>query len=135
MPVLKFKECTLSNIIATKATFSTFCFFESCLFVEKSEEHKRLSKLDGSLLQSINLCLVNILPKVFEVWRFLYISFTFGNTLELLRLYVSSMQVGDIAKISNKKNAQKVKQEKLAIFTKILIHTFHALCFHYTYCL
>ena len=45
------------------------------------------------------------------------------------------MRAGDIAKISNKKNAQKVKQEKLAIFTKILIHTFHALCFHYTYCL
>ena len=28
------------------------------------------------------------MPKVFEVWRFLYISLTFGNTFGLLGLYV-----------------------------------------------
>ena len=58
------------------------------LFVEQFEEHKSLFKLDGCLLQSINLCLANIFPKVFEVWRFPYISLTFGNAFGLLGLYV-----------------------------------------------
>ena len=34
------------------------------------------------------MCLVNILPKVFEVWRFPYIFVTFGNAFKLLGLYV-----------------------------------------------
>ena len=69
VPILKFKEFSLYNIITTKAAFSAFC----CLFAEKLEEHKSLFKLDGCLLQSINLSLANILPNVFKVSRFLYI--------------------------------------------------------------
>ena len=51
------------------------------------EEHKSLFKLDVSLSQSTNLCLRNILPRVFEIWKFSYICLTFGNTFELLGLF------------------------------------------------
>ena len=54
------------------------------LFVDKFEEHKSLFKLDGCHLQSINLRLASILPKVFELWRFPYVSFIFRNTFGLL---------------------------------------------------
>ena len=67
MPILKFKEFSFRNIITTKANFSPFVVLEVGLFVEMFEEHKSLFKLDDCLLQSINLCLANILPKVFEV--------------------------------------------------------------------
>ena len=69
--ILKFKQFTFYDTIATKATFSAFCWFE---------EHKSLFKLDGCLLQSINLCLANILTKVFEIWRFPYISALLSET-------------------------------------------------------
>ena len=88
VPILKFKEFSLYNIITTKPFFPHFVVLKVGLFVEKFEEHKTLFKLDDSLLQSINLYLANILPKVFEVWRFPYIAFTFGNTFVLLGLYV-----------------------------------------------
>ena len=76
------------NIITTKATFPHFVILRVGLYIEKIKEHKSLFKLDSCLLQSINLCLVTILPKVFEVWRFPFISLTFGNTFGLLGLYV-----------------------------------------------
>ena len=76
------------NYIYEVGSFPHFVVLKVGLFVEKLEEHKSLFKLDGCLLQSINLCLANILSKVFEVWRFLYISLTFGNTFGLLGLYV-----------------------------------------------
>ena len=69
VPILKFKEFTLGNIIATKATFRALC----CLFVEKFEEHKSLFKLDGCLLANI-LRFGGLL--------------TFGSTFGLLGLYV-----------------------------------------------
>ena len=78
VPVLKFKEFNLNNIITGKTTFSAFVVLKVDLFVEKFEEHKNLFKLDDRLLQSINLWLVNILPKVFEVWRFPYIFLVFN---------------------------------------------------------
>ena len=54
VPTLKFKEFSLYN--TTKATFSAFFVLKVDLFVEKFEENKSLFKLDGCLLQSINLC-------------------------------------------------------------------------------
>ena len=86
VPILEFKKFNLYNIIATKGTFLVFQFFG--LFVEKFEERKSLFKLNGCLLQSINSCLVDILPKIFKVCTFLYISLTFGNSFQLLGLYV-----------------------------------------------
>ena len=53
VPVLKFKEFSLYNIITTKATSPHFVVLKVGLFVEKFEEHKSLFKLDGCLLQSI----------------------------------------------------------------------------------
>ena len=79
VPNLEFKEFSFYNIITTKATFFAFCCFESWF---------SLFKLDGCLMQSIDLRLANILPKVFELWRFLCISLIFGNTFGLLGLYV-----------------------------------------------
>ena len=74
VPILKFKEFTLYNIIARKATFSSFCCFE-----KKFEEHKRLFKLHNCFFQSINLCLANILPKVLRFWG-LHIFFLLSET-------------------------------------------------------
>ena len=104
LPILKFKEFTLYNIIARKTTFSVFWCFENW-FICWNALHKKWSfplrispvnvkstpvkfikvlfKLDG-LLQSINLCLANVLSKVFEVWTFPHISLTFGSRSELL---------------------------------------------------
>ena len=76
MSILIFKEITLYKLVVG-------------LFVKKFEEQKSLLKLNGCLLQSINLRLANILIKVFKVWRFSYISLTFGNTFRLLGLYVN----------------------------------------------
>ena len=45
VPILKFKEFSLYDIIATKVG----------LFVEKFEEHKSFFKLHGCPLQSVNL--------------------------------------------------------------------------------
>ena len=67
-----------------KQPFSHFVLLKVVLFLERFEEHKSLFKLDGCFLQSINLCLANILPKNFEVWGFPYIFVTFRNTFGLL---------------------------------------------------
>ena len=53
VPILKFKEFILNNIISTKATFPHFVVLKVSLSVEKFEEHKRIFKLDDYLLQSI----------------------------------------------------------------------------------
>ena len=87
VPILKFKEFTLYDIITTKATLTAFCCLKVGLFVEKFEEHESLFKLDGCILQSINLCLANILPTFFEVWRFPYVSLGFMfSTIMQMRL-------------------------------------------------
>ena len=104
LPIFKFKEFTLYNISARKTTFSVFWCFENW-FIYWNALHKKWSfplrispvnvksnpvkffkilfKLDG-LLQSINLCLANVLPKVFEVWTIPYISLPFVSRSELL---------------------------------------------------
>ena len=71
-----------------KQRFPIFFISKVGLFVEKLQKHDSLFKLDDCLLQSISLCLANILPNVFEVWRFTYISLAFGNRFRLLGLYV-----------------------------------------------
>ena len=88
VPILKFKQLTRYIVIATKQLFLHFLVLKVGIFVQKFEELKSLFKVDACLLQSINLFLANVLPKVLEVWRFLYISVTFGNTFEFLGLYV-----------------------------------------------
>ena len=71
-----------------KQSFPNFFISKVGLSVEKFEEHDSLFKLDDCLLQSISLCLANILPNIFEVWRFSYIALAFGNKCRLLGLYV-----------------------------------------------
>ena len=53
VPIIKFREFTPYNKIATKAAFPDFVVLKVGLFIEKFEEHKSLFKLDGCLLQSI----------------------------------------------------------------------------------
>ena len=94
VPILKFKEFSLYNIITTKATFPHFVVLKVGLIVEKLEEHKSLFKLDGWLLQSINLCLANrnlqtskTLGKIFVSLIFLGISlFSLSTTFFLFQL-------------------------------------------------
>ena len=71
-----------------KQLFAQFFVLKVGWFVEKFEGHESLFKWHSCPLQSINLCLANILPKVFEVSRFPCISLTFENTFGLLGLYV-----------------------------------------------
>ena len=53
VPIIKFREFTPYNKIATKAAFPDFVVLKVGLFIEMFEEHKSLFKLDGCLLQSI----------------------------------------------------------------------------------
>ena len=43
LPILKFNELNLYNIIVTKAAFSHFAVLKIGVFVEKFEEHKAFS--------------------------------------------------------------------------------------------
>ena len=71
-----------------KQPFQRFVLLKVGLLVKKFEEDKHLFKLDDCLLLSTDIYLANVLPSVFKVWRIPYFSRTYGNTFELLGLYM-----------------------------------------------
>ena len=97
VPILEFKEFTLLDMFATKAIF--FCILLFPMLVCQSKGSKDIKMFSNLVIvfPCQLICFLNVLHKMFEVWRFLYnIFLTFGITFGLLGMHVVTYRCQDI---------------------------------------